>query len=195
MSSSVSSKTVQCDVPHRAWPFPLHVCPGFSHAFELQHCSSEHYESVLKFSLSVLLRRFGYVKELFCFPLSQLLAWFFTALPKDLVHLVLQECRGDFRCETSMMALFAAMLAQLAKSMYDSHVNALRHCSVWVLSFKSHPAVVGSMPYVEASSCYVQSVCWIGKLFYLGLMFLQMFQFFISLYLTCCELQSDQEAN
>ncbi len=51
------------------------------------------------------------------------------------------------------------------------------------------------MPYVEASSCYVQSVSWIGKLFYLGLMFLQMFQFFISLYLPCCELQSDQEAN
>lgn len=53
--------------------------------------------------------------------------------------------QGAFRGEASMMALFAEMPAQLAKSMYDSHVNALSHCIVWVLGFKSHPAVVGSM--------------------------------------------------
>lgn len=97
MSSSISSKTVQCHVPHRAWPFPLHVHPCFSHAFELQQCSSEHYKSVLKCALSVFLKCVGYVKGLFCFPLSQLLAWFFTALPTDLVRLVLVRMPGRFQ--------------------------------------------------------------------------------------------------
>lgn len=145
MSSSISSKTVQCHVPHRAWPFPLHVHPCFSHAFELQQCSSEHYKSVLKCALSVFLKCVGYVKGLFCFPLSQLLAWFFTALPTDLVRLVLRGCRGDFRGETSMMALFASVPDQSVKCMHNLRANSLNHCFVWVLGFKSHPAVVRSM--------------------------------------------------
>lgn len=166
MSSSISSKTVQCDTPYRAWPFPLRVHPGFSHAFELQQCSSEHYESVLKCSLSVLLKCVDYVKGLFCFPLSQLLAWFFTALPTHLVRLVLRGCRGDFRGETSMMALFASKPEQSAKYMHDSHVKALRHCIVWVLGFKSsscccliHGVAVSNVGALDCS--WVQTRTWL----------------------------------
>lgn len=43
--------------PPQAWPSPLHLWPGLSQAFELQQCSSELWEFVLKCSLSFFLKR------------------------------------------------------------------------------------------------------------------------------------------